>query len=220
VIRILQKSTRRRNNLRLETTAAAVYSYGEASRVRRRDRSTTFRYGARSEMGRQIAIIAARPDELAILHKVSELADSDIRVFRRRAAESPEALWIEDWETTPVRDATYGIWPTAFRWKPRYRQIKPPCVPEVEDKWVFANDNVAPVIELSRHVHRSGSAGRLYWGKYFSATEPLAYDVAEFDRLVSALWRWIRKTGHAPGRGAHRTFVMPNARRRSNTRAP
>ena len=160
-------------------------------------------------MGRQIAIVTAWQDELAILRKVAELADSDLRVFRRGFGEW-QSLWIDDWETTPIRDRSYGIWPSAFRWQPRYRQIKPPCAREVRDKWVLTNTNVAPVLEFSRHLHGGDSPGRLYWGKDFSATEPLAYDVVAFDRLVSALWRWVRKTGHAPGRGACRAFVMPH----------
>jgi hypothetical protein len=165
-------------------------------------------------MGRQIAITAEWQDELDILTRVAQLAGSDIRVFRRGTGESPAALWIQDWETTPIPEPSYGIWPTAFRWEPQYRQIKPPCVPDVEDKWVIANDNVAPVIEVSRHLHGGDSAGRLYWGKCFSATEALSYDVPMFDRLVSALWRWIRKTGHASGPSSCREFIMPCARRR------
>ena len=53
-----------------------------------------------------------------------------------------------------------------------------------QDKWVFANDDVAPVIELSRSLHGSDSSGRLYWGKSFSAMKPLGYEVAGFDSLV------------------------------------
>ena len=171
-------------------------------------------------MGRQIAIITAWQDELALLRKVAELAHSELRVFRRGFGETRRSLWIEDWETTRIRDASYGIWPTAFHWRPRYRQIKPPCVPEVRNTWVFANDDVAPVLEFSRHVHGNESAGRLYWGKYFSATKPLEYDVVAFDRLVNALWRWIRTTGHAPGSGAYRPFIMPHARRRRSGKRP
>lgn len=163
-------------------------------------------------MGRQIAIITAWEDELALLHKVSELANCDIRVFRRRPGVSRKSLWIRDWQTAQISEGAYGIWPTAFTWQPRYRRIKPPCVPEVRNKWVFANDNAAPAFLFSRHLHGRGSAGRLYWSKYFLATEPLAYDVAAFDRVVDALWRWIRKVGRASGGGLHRPFAMPNAR--------
>jgi hypothetical protein len=48
----------------------------------------------------------------------------------------------------------------------------------------------------------------------------LAYDVVAFDRLVSALWRWIRKTGQASGPGAYRPFAMPGTRRDTEASAP
>ena len=161
-------------------------------------------------MGRQIPIATTWADELMLLEHLA--ADSDIRIFRS-VADSPKGLWIEGWRKSAIKDCHYRIWPTYFFWKPVYRQIKRPCAPEVEGKWVMKNDGVGPVIAFSRHLHREGSAGRLYWAKHFLATEPLCYDVEDFDRYVSALWRWIRKNGVRDARDPHKSYVLPDALR-------
>jgi hypothetical protein len=171
-------------------------------------------------MGRQIPIRTAWEDELLILRKLEELSGSEVRVYRRAFGDTRESLWIEDWRRRPIEYSDYGIWPVCFDWKPKYRQIKPPCAPHVEGKWLFANSNIAPVIEFSRHLHQPGTAGRLYWSKYFAATEPLEYDVERFDRLVSALWRWVRKVGVADKSDAFRPRVLPHAFRIRSGAAP
>ncbi len=168
-------------------------------------------------MGRQIAIVTSWPDELLLLRHLE--IDCKLRLFRS-IADSRSGLWIENWEQSAIPDSHYCIWPTRFTWRPKYWQIKQPCVPEVEGKWVVANDGVAPAIELSRHLHGRGSAGRLYWAKYFLATAPLSYDVNEFDRFVSAVWRWVRKQGVCDRLDAHKPYVLPNAYRRRTGGAP
>jgi hypothetical protein len=171
-------------------------------------------------MGRQIAIVTQRQDEQAVLRKIAELAGSELRVFRRGVGKSPDSLWIDDWSTTRIRDDSYGVWPTEFRWRPRYRQIKPPCVPQVRYKWYVCNESAGPVIEFSRHDQRRGTPGRLYWSKGFAATTPLGYDVAAFDQLVTKLWRWIRQVSVPDGEDPHRPFILPHAFRRRGRRAP
>ncbi len=159
-------------------------------------------------MGRQIQIVSIWADELAILEHLA--TQSEIRIFRS-IANSRKGLWIEDWRESEIQESRYSIWPTHFPWTPSYRQIKKPCVPGVEGQWYIENRHVGPVIEFSRHMHRAGSPGRLYWSKYFSATEPLGYDVEEFDRLVSALWRYVRKNGVRDIVDPHKPFVLPKA---------
>src|SRR5947208_3437037 len=132
-------------------------------------------------MGRQIAIVTSWKDELELLEFLA--ADSELRICRC-SAETRAGLWIHDWRSSRISDDQYAIWPTCFPWKPRYAQtIK-------RDRWYISNDGDAPLLEVSRHSHGKESAGRLYWAKFFMATEPLGYDVAKFDELVDRVWRW------------------------------
>lgn len=161
-------------------------------------------------MGRQIPIVTAWPDELAIIRQIA--AGDEVRIFRD-LAETRDSLWIDDWETNKISEGHYSIWPTHFLWKPIYFQLAQPCISGVEGKWRIRNSGDAPIITLSRHLHGPDSAGRLYWSKYFTALGPLGYDVAAFDKLVDGIWRWVRKNGtRDPGDG-HRPFVLPHTMR-------
>ena len=113
-------------------------------------------------MGRQIAIIADWPDELALLRHLE--ADGGIRIFRR-FARSQERLWIDDWQNRPVDDDGYGIWPSRYRWEPTPVRPANPCVAGAGGTWRFGDEATGPVILLSRHMHGPMSPGHLYWPK-------------------------------------------------------
>jgi hypothetical protein len=161
-------------------------------------------------MGRQIPVIAAPEDERELLRFIQGL--SPIRVFQT-FARTPEELWLDEWETQDLPGFSYSIWLRAFPWEPTYGITGGPgCPPERAGNHYFANAGRAPVLELSRGDLARRRAGRIYWGRNFSAPEGLAYDDAAFSKIVDQVWRWVRKHGRKvedPHLGAH--YLLPHA---------
>jgi hypothetical protein len=155
-------------------------------------------------MGRQIPVIATPEDERELLRFIQSL--SPIRVFQTFAS-SREALWLDDWERADLPGHTFSVWLQAFPWEPTYGVTGGPgCAPERAGFHYFANANTAPVLEISRGDLAKQRAGRIYWGRNFSAPHGLTYEDAEFAKLVDQVWRWVRKHGRRvenPQLGTH-----------------
>jgi len=144
-------------------------------------------------MGRQIAVIATPEDERELLRFIHTL--TPIRVFQTFAA-TPEELWLDDWEDRDLPGFTYSIWLQEFPWEPTFGVTGGPgCPPERTGFHYFANAGQAPVLELTRGDLGRNRAGRIYWGRNFSAPHGLRYDDAAFSKIVDQVWRWVRKHG-------------------------
>lgn len=161
-------------------------------------------------MGRQIAVIATPEDERELFRFIQTL--TPIRVFQTFAA-TPEELWLDDWEDQDLPGFTFSIWLRDFPWEPTYGITGGPgCPPERAGFHYFANAGQAPVLELSRGDLTQKRAGRIYWGRNFSAPHGLAYDDEAVSKLVDQVWRWIRKHGKRVDHaylGAH--YLLPHA---------
>jgi len=161
-------------------------------------------------MGRQIPVIGNPEDERELLRFIRTL--SPIRVFQT-FARTPDELWLDDWDAEDLPGFNFSIWLQAFPWEPTYGLTGGPgCMPDRAGFHYFANAGQAPVLELSRGELARKRAGRLYWGRSFSAPHGLAYDDAAFSKLVDQVWRWVRKHGRRverPDLFAH--YLLPHA---------
>jgi hypothetical protein len=160
-------------------------------------------------VGRQLQLATTFTDEVTLLQRVNSIAP--IRVFRS-FAESPAALWVDDWRDQRVGDPASFIWPTTFAWLPRFAQTGgPKCPPERAGHFYVANSKVAPVLEFRRSFIDEGRFGRIYWGRGFSAPNGLEYDEIAFTRLVDGLWRWIRSVGRRKDVEPLAPYFLPDA---------
>lgn len=164
-------------------------------------------------MGRQLPIIASHEDERSLLSYISLI--SPIRVFVMHRP-STEQLWQDNWMVDDISDFQYYVWLTTFPWTPEYGQTGGRrCPASRRGYWYIANYHNAPVLEISRPLSNSSLPGRVYWAKYFSASNGLDYDVEAFGRIVDRIWTWIRKQGARvkDHQGGLVTYMLPDAYR-------
>jgi hypothetical protein len=166
-----------------------------------------------SVMGRQLPIIASYEDERSLLSFISQI--TPIRVFVMHRSSTQE-LWQDNWIMDDISDFQYYVWLTAFPWTPEYRQTGGRrCPASSRGYWYISNYSNAPVLEISRPANNTRSSGRIYWSKYFSASNELEYDVNAFEGIVNRIWNWIRKHGKCVKEHKSRlaTYVLPDAYR-------
>ena len=157
-------------------------------------------------MGRQIAIAMTPEDEGGFLAHLRSTAD--VRFFGSFAPE-PELLWTKEPPPPGTGHFFYGIWNANFPWQPEYGRVGPRAHDPSQIGWYFiSNQSSAPVLDWSRCDLGRRMFGRLYWSKPLSA----AYDVAEFEKWVNSIWRWIRQHGRKLRAGDPGSpYCLPNA---------
>jgi hypothetical protein len=125
-------------------------------------------------VGRQIAVMMDRDDERHFLEFLS--ASAPIRLFESFAP-TQAALEADDFADELSRHNQYYVWNQRFSWEPRYGAVGPSAVDPSMVGWAYLrNASAAPLLEVSRSNVDRGVAGRLYWGRDFSAPHGLEYD--------------------------------------------
>ena len=67
------------------------------------------------------------------------------------------------------------------------------------------------VAEFTRSNVRSRKYGRIYWSKYFSATEGLSYDVDGLSQWFDLIVDWVRKNAAGKLKESWTTYFLPDA---------
>ena len=161
-------------------------------------------------MGKQVAVAMLEQDEAEFLGFLRSTAT--IRLFRW-SAPTAETLSVESFADDRSVCWQFFIWNTAFPWEPSVRYV-PADAPVVERRgWAYiSNSGTAPVLEYDRHNFSDKNAGgRIYWAKYFVASKPLTYDVADFERWYDRVARWLRKQGRRITPESRGPYYLPHA---------
>jgi hypothetical protein len=136
-------------------------------------------------MGKQIATVMEREDEVRFLNFLKE--SSDI-VLIEAFADTPESLWKNEFEPELRGHFNYYIYNKDFYWEPEYKQTIN------KDKFYISNKGDAPLIEISRSKgFEINDTGRIYWAKNFAAPCGLHYDVDKFSRWYDYIVKWVKK---------------------------
>jgi hypothetical protein len=161
-------------------------------------------------MGKQVAIAMLEQDEAEFLAFLRSTAD--VRLYRS-SAPSAEALAVDAFSEEGPVCWQFFIWNTAFRWQPSIGYVPDNAPVTARRGWAYlSNTGTAPVIVYDRHNFRnSNSQGRIYWAKVFRASEPLGYDVGEFERWYNQVARWVRKHGRRDKSENYGPYYLPHA---------
>src|SRR6516225_3367378 len=160
-------------------------------------------------MGRQIAILATKSDEEALLQFLRETAHIELFV---PCAPTIGKLWVERFAPYGPYATQYYVWNKSYAWKPKFGRVRT----EVKDHggWYFVENPLdGPVIEFCRSnvpeflKQASVSAldyGRIYWAKYNRQKGFAIW----FEKII----RWIRKNGRNLSAELGRSvFWLPDA---------
>lgn len=160
-------------------------------------------------MGRQIQVLMNETDEKDFILFLQSTAD--IQIIESFAPTMDE-LWVEGFNHKFIGHHTYLIWNKDFAWQPEYGSVGSKAHNPSHIGWCYVtNTSSAPILEVSRSNPSSGSSGRLYWSRNFSAQNGLAYDEASFSKWVDTIWRWVRKHGKKVKELPLQPYVFPGA---------
>lgn len=143
-------------------------------------------------MGRQVAVELNEQQEACFLAFLRETGDVQLL---RTFASTERALFVDQFGPREDGNWSFLIWNRTFDWRPVFGRTRDDLA-EVERRGLYfvANASVGPMLEYSRcSNHPQSMPGRIYWGKYFSAPDGLAYDVSTFERWYERVARWLRK---------------------------
>jgi hypothetical protein len=154
-------------------------------------------------MGRQIAVAMTHHDEKLFLNFLMETNDV---VLIKRNLETRKIAFYKTFPDELPEHWQYFIWKKSFKWKPI---IKPFTNSE---GYYIRNIGTAPVIEFIRSDVAKRKCGRLYWAKYFDASNGLKYDVDKFSKWYDSVVHWVKKnsTGKTKEAGWI-TYFLPDA---------
>lgn len=161
-------------------------------------------------MGKQISVAMTDKDEIYFLNYLRKIANIQLFEF---CAPTKEQIWVENFSNRYEGHFSYYIWNKAFHYNIKYGQ--PINAKDINRrKWFYiSNTHDAPLIQYIRHNFSEDNAayGRIYWAKYFSATNGLDYDVELFDKWYKNISRWIRKNGTQFEKGNYNPYFLPDA---------
>jgi len=160
-------------------------------------------------MGRQIAVALTQVDEAAFLAFLRDQAD--IKLIETFAPTQAD-LWVDSLSPEWTGHFMYRIWNQQFPWLPTYGRTNSDPYHQGNIGWYYIDNlNNAPVIEFSRSDVARAKYGRLYWSKFFSASEGLDYDVDGFSRWYDSVVRWIKRNTVGKVKRAWVTWFLPDA---------
>jgi hypothetical protein len=169
-------------------------------------------------MGRQVQVALSDDDETDFLTFLRESADIQLL---RSSAPTPDQIFVDKFAAREEGHWQYFVWNKGFPWKPEFRTVAADA-PVIERRgWAYvSNSGIAPVLEYDRHNFSArGVTGRIYWAKYFSASNGLAYDVHAFERWYMSIARWLRKRGRRRADDPQGLLYLPQAWARYGTTA-
>ena len=159
-------------------------------------------------MGRQIHIASILNDEKQFLSFIKNTAE--IAIFECQA-ETREKLWVKDFSENLEGHYKYSIWNKSFPWKPEYGQVIKSKDPNQNGLFYVSNSHDAPIIEFSRTNMVNRNYGRIYWAKFFSAPDPLDYDVDAFSKWFDKIVRWVKKKCKRDSSDPYSPYFFENA---------
>lgn len=127
-------------------------------------------------------------------------------------APTTEELWVSSFNENFSSHSIYRVWNKEFDWVPEYGTVG--CLAHNPDHigWRYiSNSGQAPILEVMRSSPDLSRAGRLYWGRDFSAPRGLLYDAEAFSLWIDKVWRWVRKNGRKLNEFPGQPYALPGA---------
>jgi len=147
-------------------------------------------------MGRQTAVALSETDERDLLTFLRK--DADIQIVKR-AASSPELLFVSEFPPRGPNQYYFHLWNTAFPWQPEFGQLGLELREQRPDSQFYLKNTAgAPIIEYYREPFENPGAigsGRVYWDTDFAIYRGPHYDTRAFGLWYDKVVRWLRKNG-------------------------